>query len=140
LTGRSFRALDSFVSVGRVANQEMTMPANSLNPAAKEAEKAKGATLEAVEHAERSFAEAADAARASLTEAARRVEKSVTEGFETLRAQSRTYTDTAGQQIEDAQRYASERIRERPITATLAGLGVGVLIGLLISGGRSSNR
>ena len=60
--------------------------------------------------------------------------------FETLRAQSRTYTDTASQQVEDAQRYASERIRERPITATLAGLGVGVLIGLLLSGGRSNNR
>ncbi len=116
------------------------MPANSLNTAAKEAEKAKGATLEAVEHAERSFAQAADAARASLTEAAKRVEKSVSEGFETLRAQSRAYGDTAGQQLEDAQRYASERIRERPITATLAGLGVGVLIGLLIAGGRSNNR
>ncbi|HJV43763.1 hypothetical protein [Caulobacter sp.] len=116
------------------------MPANSLNPAAKEADKVKGATLEAVEHAERSFAEAANAARASLTEAAKRVEKSVSEGFETLRAQSRAYTDTAGQQIEDAQRYVSERVRERPITATLAGLGVGVLIGLLIAGGRSNNR
>lgn len=116
------------------------MPANSLNPAAKEADKAKGSAMDAVEHAERSFAQAAEAARAQLTEAAKRVEKSVAEGFETLRAQSRTYTDTAGQQIEDAQRYASERIRERPITATLAGLGVGVLIGLLISGGRSGNR
>ena len=105
------------------------MPANSLNPAAKEANKAKGATLEAVEHAERSF-----------TEAAKRVEKSVAEGFETLRAQSRAYTDTAGQQIEEAQRYVSERVRERPIAATLAGVGVGVLIGLLIAGGRSNNR
>jgi ElaB/YqjD/DUF883 family membrane-anchored ribosome-binding protein len=108
--------------------------------AAKEAEKAKAASMEAVEHAERSFAEAAQAARVQLTEAAKRVEKSVAEGFEVLRAQSRTYTDNAGQQLEDAQRYASERIRERPITATLAGLGVGVLIGLLVAGGRSSNR
>jgi len=112
------------------------MPAN---PAAKEADKAKGAALEAVEHAERSFAQAADAARVQLTEAAKRVEKSVTEGFETLRAQSRAYTDTASQQLEDAQRYVSERVRERPITATLAGLGVGVLIGLLIAGGRRSS-
>ncbi len=116
------------------------MPANSLNPAAKEADKAKSATLEAVEHAERSFTEAANAARVQLTDAAKRVEKSLAEGFETLRAQSRTYTDTAGQQVEDAQRYVSERVRERPITATLAGLGVGVLIGLLLSGGRSNNR
>lgn len=116
------------------------MPANSLNPAAKEGAKAKSATLEAVEHAERSFAQAAETARVQLTEAAKRVEKSVSEGFETLRAQSRAYTDTAGQQLEGAQRYVSERVRERPITATLAGLGVGVLIGLLIAGGRSNNR
>lgn len=114
------------------------MPASST--AAKEAAKAKTATLEAVEHAERSFAHAADAARVSLTEAAKRVEKSVSEGFDTLRAQSRTYTDTAGQQMEDAQRYVSERVRERPITATLAGLGVGLLIGLLIAGGSRNNR
>ncbi|WP_297512465.1 hypothetical protein [uncultured Caulobacter sp.] len=114
------------------------MPASS--PAAKEAEKAKSSTLDAVEHAERSFAQAADAARVSLTEAAKRVEKSVAEGFETLRAQSRAYTDNAGQQFEDAQRYVSEKVRERPITATLAGLGVGVLIGLLIAGGRSNDR
>lgn len=116
------------------------MPANSLNAAANEADKAKDAAQDAVDHAERSFAEAANAARVSLTEAAKRVEKSVAEGFETLRAQSRTYTDTAGQQLEDAQRYVSERVRERPITTTLAGLGVGVLIGLLIAGGRSNNR
>ena len=114
------------------------MPASPA--AAKEAEKAKSATLEAVEHAERSFAHAADAARVSLTEAAKRVEKSVAEGFETLRAQSRTYTDTAGQQVDEAGRYVSERVRERPITATLAGLGVGVLIGLLIAGGSRHNR
>lgn len=114
------------------------MPASS--PAAKEAAKAKTATLEAVEHAERSFTQAADAARVSLTEAAKRVEKSVSEGFETLRAQSRAYTDTAGQTLEEAQAYAAERIRERPITATLAGLGVGVLIGLLIAGGSRHNR
>lgn len=116
------------------------MPANSLNPAAKEADKAKASGMDAVEHAERSFTEAAHAARVSLTEAAKRVEKSVAEGYETLRAQSRAYTDTAGQQIEEAQRYVSERVRERPITATLAGVGVGVLIGLLIAGGRSNNR
>lgn len=114
------------------------MPASST--AAKEADKAKTAGLEAVEHAERSFAQAAEAARVQLTDAARRIEKSVTEGFDTLRAQSRAYTDTAGQSLEEAQAYASERIRERPITATLAGLGVGVLIGLLIAGSSRNNR
>ena len=115
------------------------MPASS--PAAKEDAKAKTATLEAVEHAERSFTQAADAARVSLTEAAKRVEKSVSEGFETLRAQSRAYTDTAGQHAGRGPGLRRRtRIRERPITATLAGLGVGVLIGLLIAGGSRNNR
>ncbi|PTS91506.1 MULTISPECIES: hypothetical protein [unclassified Caulobacter] len=116
------------------------MTANVLKTAAKDAEKVKAAAETAVNHAEHSFAEAAAAAKVSLAEAARRVEKSVSEGLETLQAQSRTYTDTAGQQLDEAQRYVSERVRERPIAATLAGLGVGVLLGLLIAGSRNNNR
>jgi ElaB/YqjD/DUF883 family membrane-anchored ribosome-binding protein len=110
----------------------MTMPANVLKTAAKDAEALKDAATTAAKDAEHSFIEAA--------EAAKRVEKSVAEGLETLRAQSRTYTDTAGQQLDDAQRYVAERVRERPLTATLAGLGVGVLLGLLLAGNRNSNR
>lgn len=116
------------------------MPANVLKAAAKDAENLKAAAADGVDQAERSFVEAAHAAKASLAEAAKRVEKSVAEGLDTLRAQSRTYTDTAGQQLDDAQRYVTERVRERPLTATLAGLGVGVLIGLLIAGNRSNHR
>ncbi|MBU4434311.1 MAG: hypothetical protein KKC14_07855 [Alphaproteobacteria bacterium] len=116
------------------------MASNVLKTAAKDAENLKAAAVSGVEHAEHSFVEAAHAAKVSLAEAAKRVEKSVAEGLDTLRAQSRTYTDTAGQQLDDAQRYVTERVRERPLTATLAGLGVGVLIGLLMAGNRSSNR
>ncbi|HQR88120.1 MAG: hypothetical protein B7Z44_10980 [Caulobacter sp. 12-67-6] len=116
------------------------MPADVLKTAAKDADKVKSAAAAAVDHAEHSFVEAANAAKVSLAEAAKRVEKSVAEGFDTLRAQSRTYTDTAGQQLDDAQRYVTERVRERPLTATLAGLGVGVLIGLLIAGNRNTHR
>ena len=117
------------------------MSDNVLNPdlksATKEANKATASASAALEHAERSFTEA----KTSLADAAKRVEKSVHEGFDTLRAQTRTYTDTAGQQMDEAQRYVTERVRERPITATLAGLGVGVLLGLLLAGGsRSHNK
>ena len=111
-----------------------------LKTAAKDAENVKNAAAAGIEHAERNFVEAATAAKATLAEAAKRVEKSVAEGFDTLRAQSRTYTDTAGQQLDDAQRYVTDRVRERPLTATLAGLGVGVLIGLLIAGNRNNDR
>ena len=134
------------------------MPDNALNPAIKEANKASSNASAALDHAERSFGEAASAARGNLSEAAsaakanfseaassakanladaaKRIETSLTQGLETLRAQTRTYTDTAGQSVDEASRYVSERVRERPITATLAGLGVGVLLGLLLAGNR----
>ena len=51
-------------------------------------------------------------------------------------AQSRTYADSAGEQLEHAQHYMTERVRERPLAATGAALGVGILIGLLLSSGR----
>ena len=112
---------------------------DALNPAIKEAKKASSSASTAVDHAERSFGEAASAAKTNLTDAAKRIEQSLTQGLETLRAQTRTYTDTAGQQVDEAGRYVSERVRERPITATLAGLGVGVLLGLLLAGNRSGH-
>ncbi|MBO9710907.1 MAG: hypothetical protein J7521_22115 [Caulobacter sp.] len=116
------------------------MPENVLNPALKEAGKASANAGAAIEHAERSFGDAAQAAKANLADAAKRIEQSLAQGLETLRAQSRTYTDTASQQIDEAGRYVSERVRERPITATLAGLGVGVLLGLLLAGGSRGGR
>ncbi|WP_374574026.1 hypothetical protein [Phenylobacterium sp.] len=75
-------------------------------------------------------------AQRSFQEAAKRFEKAVHEGVEQIRAQSRAYADTAGQQLEEAQRYVSERVKERPLTATVAALGVGVLVGLVLAGGR----
>ena len=71
-----------------------------------------------------------------LTALADRAEKTVQEGLETLRAQTRVYADTAGESIDEAQRYLTEKVIERPLAATFTALGVGVLIGLLLSGGR----
>lgn len=116
------------------------MPTNATTPLAPgEAEQAKSDLKSAARHAERSFIEATDQARERLTEAAHRTEAAVREGMETLRAQSRAYVDTAGQQFDEAQRYVVEKVKERPVTATLAGIGVGVLIGLLLSS-RSDRR
>ena len=109
------------------------MPTNASTPTPREADQAKADLKSAAKHAERSFIEAADQARDRLTEAAHRTEAAVREGMETLRAQSRAYTDTATAQFDDAQRYVVEKVKERPVTATLAGIGVGVLIGLLLS-------
>ena len=101
------------------------MPAN----AAKYTDEVTAATAEA---SKKLSAEA----QKTFADAAKRIEKAVQDGLEQLRAQSRAYADTAGEQIDEAQRYVSERVRERPLAATGAALGVGVLIGLLLSAGR----
>ena len=104
-----------------------------------DAEQTKAALKSAAKSAERSFVDAADQAREKLTEAAARTEAAVREGIETLRAQSRAYADTASEQFDAASQYVVERVKERPVTATLAGLGVGLLIGLLLAS-RSDRR
>jgi ElaB/YqjD/DUF883 family membrane-anchored ribosome-binding protein len=71
-----------------------------------------------------------------FTEYKGKIQAAVQDGLEQFRAQSRTYADNAGQQFEQAQQYVTERVRERPLAATGAALGVGVLIGLLLSSGR----
>jgi ElaB/YqjD/DUF883 family membrane-anchored ribosome-binding protein len=109
------------------------MPANSVDYAADES---KAAVNSAADNATKMSAEA----QRSFAEAAKRIERAVTEGIEQLRAQTRAYTDTAGQQLDQAQQYMTERVRERPLAATGAALGVGVLIGLLLSAASSSRR
>lgn len=77
-----------------------------------------------------------EGAKAMMADYARRAERIVQDGLETLRAQSRVYVDQAGEQFGTAQRYVVDRVKERPVAATMAGVGVGLLLGLLIAGGR----
>jgi ElaB/YqjD/DUF883 family membrane-anchored ribosome-binding protein len=53
-----------------------------------------------------------------------------------FRSRARDYYDEAQDRIDVAQRYLTERVQERPIAATLAAVGVGVVLGLLLAGGR----
>lgn len=115
------------------------MPTNSTTSVASEADQAKSSLKNAAKHAESSLIEATNQARDRLTDAAHRTETAVREGMETLRAQSRAYADTATAQFDEAQRYVVEKVKERPVTATLAGVGVGLLIGLLLAS-RSDRR
>ena len=71
------------------------MPANSVDYAADET---KAAVNSATDAATKVSAEA----QRSFADAAKRIERAVTEGIEQLRAQTRAYTDTAGQQIDQA--------------------------------------
>ena len=109
------------------------MPADTLNPAIDEAKRANKGANSAIDHGQKAFTEAVSAAERTLAEATKTAERVFREGLDTLRSQTRTYTDVAGQQVDEAQRYVLERVKERPMTATLAGLGVGVLLGLLLS-------
>lgn len=76
------------------------------------------------------------AAERSIQELAKRAEKAIHEGLETFRSQSRGYADTAAERFDTTQRYVVDRVHERPLTSTLAALGVGVLVGFLLSGRR----
>lgn len=101
------------------------MPANAAEHAADDVKNGVDTATRMTAEAQRSFADA----RA-------RIEKAVQDGLEQLRAQSRVYADNAGEQLEQAQQYMTERVRERPIAAIGAAVGVGVLVGLLLSAGR----
>ena len=70
----------------------------------------------------------------SLAELAKRAEAAIKEGLDELKARSKDYADVAGESFETAQQYVTDRVQERPITSTLAALGVGVLIGFLLAG------
>jgi ElaB/YqjD/DUF883 family membrane-anchored ribosome-binding protein len=72
----------------------------------------------------------------AIAEAAKRIEAAVQEGMAQLRAQSRVYADRAGESLEEAGEYVTAQVRERPLAALGAALGVGVLIGLLLGSGR----
>jgi len=116
------------------------MTADTTGAAAEEAAAAKSslknAARSALESGRAGLGDAFETAERSLHDASKRVEKVLREGVEALKAQTERLH--ASEQFEDVQKYVVERVKERPVTATLAGIGVGVLIGLLLAGGRNS--
>ena len=109
------------------------MSAANLDTALDQAKKSANAAESAVDHGQRAFADAISAAERTFSEAAKTAERTFREGVEALRSQTKVYGEEAGQRMDEAQRYVLERVKERPVTATLAGLGVGLLLGLLLS-------
>jgi ElaB/YqjD/DUF883 family membrane-anchored ribosome-binding protein len=78
-----------------------------------------------------------------IRELARRAEEAVRaraeklrDSAEDLRGRARDYYEDASEHLDTAQRYIVDKVQERPIGATLAAVGVGVLIGMLLSSGR----
>jgi ElaB/YqjD/DUF883 family membrane-anchored ribosome-binding protein len=70
---------------------------------------------------------------ADETTSVKAVEAAFRDGVEKLREQGKPIAENAGQQLDEAQRYVTERVKDRPVTAVLAGVGVGVVLGLLLS-------
>ena len=77
--------------------------------------------------------EALSAAQAKLTEKAKQAQEALKTQADVLMERSKVYRENAGQQFNDAQEYLVERIKERPVTAAFAGLGAGLILGLLLS-------
>ena len=92
--------------------------------------KAKAAVEEATEAASDQFDKA-------LSEFKGRAQSVAHETLETLRAQAAPYVDTASHRIDEAERYVTEKVHKQPLTALFAALGVGVVLGVILAGGRS---
>jgi ElaB/YqjD/DUF883 family membrane-anchored ribosome-binding protein len=71
-----------------------------------------------------------------IRELARRAEEAVRERAAQFKERAQAYYDDASEHIETAQRYITERVQERPLTTTLAALGVGFVLGVILAGGR----
>jgi ElaB/YqjD/DUF883 family membrane-anchored ribosome-binding protein len=66
----------------------------------------------------------------------RRAQEALNQGLDTARYQAMQARDYAGQQFGQLQQTLTDRIVERPIASAVTALGVGVVIGLLLKGGR----
>jgi hypothetical protein len=74
----------------------------------------------------------------ALEELKERAGKAAQETIATLKSRAEPYVSDAGERLADAERYIVERVQKQPLPTTLAILGVGVLIGLVLGSGRSS--
>ena len=93
---------------------------------------------QAVEDAVQANATAAKAQfDAALSEFKERAGKVAQETLQTLRTHAGPYVDDAGDRLTTAEKFIIEKVQKQPLTTTFAALGVGVLVGLILAGGRS---
>ncbi len=108
------------------------MAASALDPVASKA----GETLGNAKQAARSARETVDEGRRALPQLKGEARKAFDDGVDQLRSQAKDAADQASDQMDTARLYMVERVQERPMTATLAALGAGFVLGLLFAGGR----
>jgi ElaB/YqjD/DUF883 family membrane-anchored ribosome-binding protein len=76
----------------------------------------------------------------ALDELKERASKVAQETINTLKNRADPYMSDAGERLAVAERYIVERVQKQPLTTTMAVLGVGVLIGLVLGSGSRSSR
>ena len=89
-----------------------------------------------LEEARKARAEAAAEASRAVGDLTRRAQEAVHERLDGIGGPARDYTELAGERFDEAQRYLVDKINEKPIQAAVTALGVGVVIGFLLAGGR----
>jgi ElaB/YqjD/DUF883 family membrane-anchored ribosome-binding protein len=85
------------------------------------------------EKAQKALADAVASAQQAISDSARAAERALRDSAEKLLIQTKPLRESAGRQADEAQRYVFGRVRERPVTAALAGLGAGLILGLMLS-------
>ncbi len=105
---------------------------SALDPVASKA----GDIVDNARQTARSARETVEEGRRALPKLKDDARKAFDDGVDNLRGQARDAADQAGDQFDSAKLYMVERVQERPMTATLAALGAGFVLGLLFAGGR----
>ena len=95
-----------------------------------------GDTVDSARQTARSARDTIEEGRRALPKLKTDARKAFDDGVDQLRTQASDYADQAGDQFDTARLYMVERVQERPLTATLAALGAGFVLGLLFAGGR----
>ena len=95
-----------------------------------------GDTVDNARQTARSARDTVEEGRRAFPQLKNDARKAFDDGVENLRGQARDAADQAGEQFDTAKLYMVERVQERPMTATLAALGAGFVLGLLFAGGR----
>jgi ElaB/YqjD/DUF883 family membrane-anchored ribosome-binding protein len=81
-------------------------------------------------------AEMVEAAREAAPGLKKQARRLVEDRAQAVKSQSRDAANVAGEQLEAARAYVVERVQERPFTTSLAVLGAGFLLGMLVAGRR----
>ena len=105
---------------------------SALDPVASKA----GETVDSAKQTARNVRDTVDEGRRALPQLKGEARKVFEDGVDQLRSQAKDAADQASDQIDTARLYMVERVQERPMTATLAALGAGFVLGLLFAGGR----